>query len=72
MHCIHLKIYKTVAIIGDIIRQAITAPIKEDRAFFSLIGDELTEKHSRQEISSVCLRFVEWNDQSKYHLPSLQ
>ena len=51
---------QVIDIIGNMIREKITAYIKETDAFFSIIADEVTEKHLNKEIISFCLRFVLW------------
>ena len=47
-----------IFIIGEMIREKITANIREDNTFFSIIADEVTAHHSNQEVLSICLRFV--------------
>ncbi|XP_062505707.1 52 kDa repressor of the inhibitor of the protein kinase-like [Corticium candelabrum] len=53
---------QVIAIIADMIREEVTTHIKGDNAFFSIIADEVTEKHSNREIMSLYLRFVARNN----------
>ena len=46
-----------ICITGGYIRAKVTQPIQKEDAFFSIIGDEVTDKYANQEILSVCLRF---------------
>ena len=34
----------------------------EGKRFFSIIGDEVTDKYANQEVLSVCLRFLDLNN----------
>lgn len=53
-----------ITIIGNIIREEVTADLRVDDAVVSIIADEVTSKHSNQEILAVCLRFVTWLDKA--------
>lgn len=46
-----------IDIIGGLIRERLTLPLKEKDSFFTIIGDEVT--HTNQEILSICLRFLD-------------
>jgi hypothetical protein len=50
---------KIIEIIGDQIRMRIADSLGQDNAYFSIIGDEVTDKHANQEMLSVCLRFLD-------------
>ena len=39
-----------------------TQPIQKEDSFFSIIGDEVTDNYANQEILSVCLRFLDLNN----------
>ena len=51
-----------IQIIGEHIRSALSAPLQDEKAVYSIIADEVTDKFSNQEILSLCLRFVDKND----------
>ena len=51
-----------ICITGGYIRAKVTQPIQKEDAFFSIIGDEVTDKYANQEILSVCLRFLDLNN----------
>ena len=53
---------EVIRITGDYIRAKVTQPIQKEDAFFSIIGDEVTEKYANQEILSVCLKFLNLNN----------
>ena len=53
---------QVISIIADMIREEVTPHINGHNAFFSIIADEVTEKHSNREIMSLCLRFVARNN----------
>ena len=40
------------------IRSKVTQPIQKENAFFSIIGDEVTDKYANQEVLSVCLKVL--------------
>lgn len=61
-----------IKIIGDIIREKVSSDIIKDGAFFSIIGDEVTETHSNREILSLCLRFVSWAHDQIPSKPSIK
>ena len=61
-----------INIIGNIIREKVSSAILNDGAFFSIIGDEVTETHSNKEILSICLRFVSWNAEKLPPQPSIK
>ena len=46
-----------IRITGEYIRAKVTQPIQKENAFWSIIGDEVTDKYANQEILSVCLGF---------------
>ena len=47
---------EVIRIIGAYIRSKVTQPIQKENAFFSIIGDEVTDKYTNQEVLSVCLK----------------
>ena len=53
---------EVIRITGEFIRAKITQPIQREDAFFSIIGDEVIDKYANQEILSVCLRFLDLNN----------
>ena len=53
---------EVIRITGGYIRAKVTQPIQKEDAFFSIIGDEVTDKYANQEILSVCLRFLDLNN----------
>ena len=53
---------EVVRITGEYIRAKVTQPIQKENAFFSMIGDEVTDKYANLEILSVCLRFLDLNN----------
>ena len=53
---------EVIRITGDYIRAKVTQPIQKEDAFFSIIGNEVTEKYANQEILSVCLKFLNLNN----------
>lgn len=50
---------EVIRITGESIRANVTQPIQKVNTFFSIIGNEVTDKHANQEILSVCLRFLD-------------
>ena len=53
---------EVIRITGEYIRAKVTEPIQKEDAFFSIIGDDVTDKYANQEILSVCLRFLDLNN----------
>ena len=53
---------EVIRITGGYIGAKVTQPIQKEDAFFSIIGDEVTEKYANQEILSVCLKFLNLNN----------
>ena len=51
------KLYKRKSFVSKV-----TQPIQKENAFFSIIGDEVTDKCANQETLSVCLRFLDLNN----------
>ena len=49
---------EVIRIIGAYIRSKVTQPIQKENAFFSIIGDEVTDKYANQEVLSVCLKVL--------------
>ena len=50
---------EVIRITGEYIRAKVTQPIQKENYFFSIIGDEVTDKYANQEVLSVCLRFLD-------------
>ncbi|KAI6657180.1 52 kDa repressor of the inhibitor of the protein kinase-like [Oopsacas minuta] len=48
-----------VDIVAEYIRKENTRTLENDISFFSIMGDEVTDPHSNQEILSVCLRMLD-------------
>ena len=53
---------EVIRITGEYIRAEVTKPIQKEDAFFSIIGDEVTDEYANQEILTVCLRFLDLNN----------
>ena len=53
---------EVIRITGEFTRAKITQLIQREDAFFSIIGDEVIDKYANQEILSVCLRFLDLNN----------
>ena len=53
---------EVIRITGGYIRAKVTQPIQKEDAFFSIIGDEVTDKYANQEILSIFLRFLDLNN----------
>lgn len=54
---------EVLEILGDVIRESLTANITEERCpFFSIIADELTDDIANKHILSLCIRFLEYVD----------
>ena len=53
---------EVIRITGEYIRTKVTQPIQKEDSFFSIIGDEVTDNYANQEILSVCLRFLDLNN----------
>ena len=53
---------EVIRITGEYIRAKVTQLIQKEDAFFSIIGEEVTDKYANQEILSVCLRFLDLNN----------
>ena len=53
---------EVIRITGEYIRAKVTQPIQKEDAFFSIISDEVTDKYANQEMLSVCLRFLDLNN----------
>ena len=49
-----------IAVIGDLIRNKLTEPLKmSEYPFYSIIADETTDKYANQEVVTVCIRYVD-------------
>lgn len=53
---------EVIRITGEYIRAKVTQQIQREDTFFSIIGDEVTDKYANQEILSVYLRFLDPNN----------
>ena len=51
-----------INIIGTHIRSQLFQTLRQDKAVFSIIADEVTDKYANQEVLTLCLRFVEMDD----------
>ena len=54
--CPSKTVQEVICITGEYIRSKVTQPIQKENAFFSIIGDEVTDKEANQEVLSVCLK----------------
>ena len=53
---------EVIHITGEYIWVKVTQLIQKEDAFFSIIGNEVTDKYTNQEILSVCLTFLDLNN----------
>ena len=53
---------EVIHITGEYIWVKVTRLIQKEDAFFSIIGNEVTDKYTNQEILSVCLTFLDLNN----------
>lgn len=58
------KLYKRKSFVSleSIFERKLHSRFQKENAFFSIIGDEVTDKYANQEILSVCLRFLDLNN----------
>ena len=56
------KLYKSFVSLESIFERKLHNRFKRKTLFFSIIGDEVTDKDANQEILSVCLRFLDLNN----------
>ena len=56
-----------INVIASCLRDNILAPLKLVK-YFSIIADEVTDRHANQEILSLCLRFVDTTNRQKPHI----